>query len=81
MGANTSHLDQVRDDVAYSDILANWDAAFYAKFTRTLRPPAPGARTEGAPGHKLGQRLMEGHMAASFNSPARDRHYEKTYET
>lgn len=44
MGANTSHLDQVRDDVAYSDILANWDAAFYAKFTRTLRPSAPGAR-------------------------------------
>ncbi len=44
MGANTSHLDQVRDDVAYSDILANWDASFYAKFTRTLRPSAPGAR-------------------------------------
>ncbi len=44
MGAHTSHLDQVRDDVAYSDILANWDAAFYAKFTRTLRPAAPGAR-------------------------------------
>jgi SAM-dependent methyltransferase len=44
MGANTSHLDQVRDDVAYSDILANWDAAFYAKFTRTLRPEQPGAR-------------------------------------
>lgn len=44
MGANTSHLDQVRDDVAYSDILANWDAAFYAKFTRTLRPATPGAR-------------------------------------
>lgn len=44
MGANTSHLDQVRDDVAYSDILANWDAAFYAKFTRTLRPSATGAR-------------------------------------
>ena len=44
MGANTSHLDQVRNDVAYSDILANWDAAFYAKFTRTLRPTVPGAR-------------------------------------
>ncbi len=44
MGANTSHLDRVRDDVAYSDILANWDAGFYAKFTRTLRPSAPGAR-------------------------------------
>ncbi len=44
MGANTSHLDQVRNDVAYSDILANWDAAFYAKFTRTLRPTVPGTR-------------------------------------
>lgn len=44
MGPHTSHLDQVRDDIAYSDILANWDAAFYAKFTRTLRPAAPGAR-------------------------------------
>lgn len=44
MGANTSHLDRVRNDVAYSDILANWDAGFYAKFTQTLRPAAPGAR-------------------------------------
>ncbi len=44
MAANTSHLDRVRDDVAYSDILANWDAGFYAKFTQTLRPATPGGR-------------------------------------
>jgi len=33
-----SHLDKVRDDDSYADILANWDAGFYAKFTDTLRP-------------------------------------------
>ena len=30
-----SHLDKVRDDDSYADILANWDAGFYAKFTDT----------------------------------------------
>ncbi len=44
MSGQTSHLDHVRDDVGYADILANWDASFYAKFTRALRPVVPGAR-------------------------------------
>ena len=44
MASTPSHLDHVRNDVTYADILANWDAAFYAKFTRTLRPSTPGAR-------------------------------------
>jgi SAM-dependent methyltransferase len=39
-----SHLDHVRDDTAYADILAGWDAAFYAKFTAALRPDRPGCR-------------------------------------
>ena len=39
-----SHLDRVRDDTAYAEILANWDAAFYAKFTAALRPETPGGR-------------------------------------
>jgi len=39
-----SHLDHVRNDAAYADILANWDAAFYAKFTQAMRPGTPGAR-------------------------------------
>lgn len=40
--AGPSHLDHVRDDSAYAEILAGWDAAFYAKFTDTLRPDPPG---------------------------------------
>ena len=36
--AQPSHLDHVRDDTAYAEILANWDAAFYAKFTAAIRP-------------------------------------------
>ena len=44
MASTPSHLDHVRNDLAYADILANWDAAFYAKFTETLRPKTPGAR-------------------------------------
>ena len=47
MASTPSHLDHVRNDLAYADILANWDAAFYAKFTRTLRPSTPGARPGG----------------------------------
>lgn len=39
-----SHLDKVRDDDSYADILANWDAGFYARFTDTLRPSRPGGR-------------------------------------
>jgi len=39
-----SHLDHVRNDDAYADILAGWDAAFYARFTETLRPARPGGR-------------------------------------
>ncbi len=44
MSVQTSHLDHVRDDAGYADILANWDATFYAKFARTLRPDRPGGR-------------------------------------
>ena len=44
MASTPSHLDHVRDDTAYADILANWDAAFYAKFTGALRPTMPGGR-------------------------------------
>lgn len=40
----SSHLNQVRDDLSYADILAGWDAAFYSKFTRTMRPERPGGR-------------------------------------
>jgi len=39
-----SHLNAVRSDDAYAEILANWDAAFYAKFTDALRPSRSGAR-------------------------------------
>lgn len=39
-----SHLHAIRDDTAYAEILANWDAAFYAKFTDHLRPRRPGVR-------------------------------------
>ena len=44
MSGQTSHLDRVRDDTAYAEILANWDAAFYAKFTAALRPEVTGGR-------------------------------------
>lgn len=44
MPVQPSHLDHVRDDTAYADILANWDAAFYAKFTGAMRPGRPGGR-------------------------------------
>jgi SAM-dependent methyltransferase len=39
-----SHLDKVRDDDSYADILAGWDAGFYEKFTEVLRPSRPGGR-------------------------------------
>lgn len=40
----TSHLNNVRDDQSYADILSGWDAKFYSKFTRTLAPDRPGMR-------------------------------------
>lgn len=33
-----SHLDVIRKDSEYVDILANWDAAFYSKYTEALIP-------------------------------------------
>lgn len=39
-----SHLDSIRDDAAYAEILANWDAGFYAKFTDALKQTRPGGR-------------------------------------
>lgn len=39
-----SHLNDVRSDEAYAEILANWDERFYSKFTDALRPDRPGAR-------------------------------------
>ena len=39
-----SHLNAVRSDDAYAEILANWDEKFYAKFTDALRPSRAGAR-------------------------------------
>src|SRR5438477_3777972 len=39
-----SHLNAVRSDEAYAEILANWDEKFYSKFTDALRPAKPGAR-------------------------------------
>ena len=43
-GGQPSHLDHVRDDTAYANLLASWDAAFYDKFTAALRPSNPGGR-------------------------------------
>lgn len=39
-----SHLDHVRNDAAYADLLASWDARFYDKFAATLRPDRVGGR-------------------------------------
>jgi len=39
-----SHLDSIRDDAAYAELLAGWDAGFYSKFTRTLRPSRADGR-------------------------------------
>ena len=39
-----SHLDHVRNDAAYAELLASWDAKFYDKFTAALRPVQPGGR-------------------------------------
>lgn len=40
-----SHQDTYyRHNEAYAEFLANWDAAFYAKYTDALRPARPGGR-------------------------------------
>ena len=39
-----SHLDHVRDDAAYADLLASWDAGFYDQFAASLRPARAGGR-------------------------------------
>ncbi|MBI3878282.1 MAG: class I SAM-dependent methyltransferase [Verrucomicrobia bacterium] len=39
-----SHQETYRHNEAYAEFLANWDAAFYAKYADTLRPARPGAR-------------------------------------
>ncbi len=40
-----SHQDTYyRNNEAYAEFLAKWDAAFYSKYTNTLRPGRPGGR-------------------------------------
>lgn len=40
-----SHQDSYyRHNEAYAEFLANWDAAFYSKYTDALRPSRPGGR-------------------------------------
>lgn len=39
-----SHLDHVRNDAGYAELLASWDARFYDKFTSSLRPLKKGGR-------------------------------------
>ena len=39
-----SHQDSYTHNEAYAEFLANWDAAFYAKYADTLKPSSPGAR-------------------------------------
>ena len=38
------HETFYRQNEAYAEFLAGWDAGFYSKYTDTLRPPAPGGR-------------------------------------
>jgi SAM-dependent methyltransferase len=38
------HQDTYRQNEAYAELLANWDAGFYAKYADTLRPGVPGGR-------------------------------------
>lgn len=38
------HQETYRHNEAYAEFLANWDAAFYAKYTDHLKPSRPGAR-------------------------------------
>lgn len=45
LGRPVSHQDTYyRQNEAYAEFLANWDAAFYAKYTDALRPRRPGGR-------------------------------------
>src|SRR5438046_9588653 len=39
-----SHLNAIRSDNAYAEILANWDEKFYLKYTDAVRPSKPGGR-------------------------------------
>src|SRR5438874_13115663 len=39
-----SHQETYRRNEAYAQFLANWDAAFYAKYADTLKPEKPGSR-------------------------------------
>jgi len=40
----SSHLDTIRSDDAYADILANWDQNFYGKYTDALKQTPNGGR-------------------------------------
>jgi SAM-dependent methyltransferase len=40
----SSHQDTYRQNESYAEFLANWDAAFYAKYADTLMPEHAGAR-------------------------------------
>lgn len=39
-----SHQETYRENEAYAEFLANWDANFYAKYADTLKPAKPGGR-------------------------------------
>lgn len=39
-----SHQESYRQNEAYAEFLAGWDAGFYAKYADTLKPSKPGAR-------------------------------------
>lgn len=39
-----SHQESYRQNEAYAEFLAGWDAGFYAKYADTLKPDKPGAR-------------------------------------
>ena len=39
-----SHQESYRENEAYAEFLANWDANFYAKYADTLKPRKPGGR-------------------------------------
>jgi SAM-dependent methyltransferase len=39
-----SHQESYRQNEAYAEFLASWDAGFYAKYADTLKPSEPGAR-------------------------------------
>jgi SAM-dependent methyltransferase len=39
------HESYYRQNEAYAEFLASWDAGFYAKYADSLRPETPGART------------------------------------